>query len=223
MRAACASRGRVRICSLSERPRVRLVAFGGLALYGALRWGTMLTPVPTWRLLGLVALALLIAGPGRELRAYSRPLSLIAAVVAIVAIFPLSGIPFGWVRHIRIVVTADAIDQGLSALPHVLVPYNGINEWVRVVVLLGAGVLLLDAAMMVCFAPRPLGELRRAVAALPLLVLAVVPSTLARPQLAYLHGLILFTLLAAFVWGDRIPRSTLRSQSVSPHSRARRR
>ncbi len=189
-----------------ERPRVRLVAFGGLALYGALRWGTMLTPVPTWRLLGLVAVALLIAGPGRELRAYSRPLSLIAAAVAVVVIFPLSGIPLGWVRHVRIAVTADAIDQGLTALPHVLVPYNGINEWVRVVVLLGAGVLLFDAAMMVCFAPRPLGELRRAVAALPLLVLAVVPSTLARPQFAYLHGLILFTLLAAFVWGDRIPR-----------------
>ena len=73
-------------------------------------------------------------------------------------------------------------------------------------VLLGAGVLLLDAALMVCFAPRPLGELRRAAAALPLVVLAIVPSTLVRPQLAYLHGLILFALLAAFMWGDRIPR-----------------
>ncbi|MGZ4224618.1 MAG: transglutaminase-like domain-containing protein, partial [Solirubrobacteraceae bacterium] len=189
-----------------QRPVVRLLAFGGLALYGTLRWGTMLSPTPVWRLLGLVAVALLIAGPGRELRARNRSLALIAAGVAVIAIVPLSGIPFAWVRHVRIAVTADAIDQGLTALPQALVPYNGINEWVRVVIVLGASVLLLDAALMVCFAPRPLSELRRAAAALPLVVLAVVPSTLARPQLAYLHGLILFALLAAFVWGDRVAR-----------------
>ncbi len=190
----------------AERPRVRIVAFGGLALYGALRWGTMLSSPPVWRLLGLVAVAVVIAGAGRELRARSRPLAMIVTAAALVAIFPISGIPLSWVRHVRITVTADAIDQGLTALPHVLVPYNGINGWVRVVVVLGAGVLLLDSALMLCFAPRPLSELRRAAAALPLVVLAVVPSTLARPQLAYLHGLILFALLAAFVWGDRIPR-----------------
>jgi len=190
----------------TERPVVRLVAFGGLALYGALRWGTMLSPAPVVRLLGLVAVALLIAGPCRELRERGRPLALIAAVIAMIAIFPLSGIPFSWVRHVRIAVTADAIDQGISAIPQSFVPYTGINEWLRMVMVLGAAVLLLDAALMVCFAPRPLSEFRRAAAALPLVVLAIVPSTLARPSYAYVHGLILFALLAAFVWGDRIPR-----------------
>ena len=52
----------------------------------------------------------------------------------------------------------DAIGQGLSALPRVLVPYNGIDYPIRTVIVLGAGVLLLDAALMLAFAPRALGD-----------------------------------------------------------------
>jgi transglutaminase-like putative cysteine protease len=40
-------------------------------------------------------------------------------------------------------------------------------------------------------------------AALPLIALAIVPATLQRPQLPYLQGLILFVLLAAFMWSER--------------------
>ena len=38
------------------------------------------------------------------------------------------------------------------------------------------------------------------------MALAVVPSTLVRPQLPYLQGLLLFGLLAAFMWGERVRR-----------------
>ena len=190
-----------------ERPWVRLIAFGGLAFYGALRWGTLLSPTPVWRLLGLFAVAVLLAGAVPAVRSRSRPLAIFIAVVAVISIFPLAGMPVSWVRHVRIAVAANEISQGLSALPRALVPYNGINESVRTVIMLGAGVLLIDAGLMVAFAPRPISELRRAGAALPLVVLAVVPSTLARPSLTYLHGLILFGLLAAFVWGERVPRN----------------
>jgi transglutaminase-like putative cysteine protease len=77
---------------------------------------------------------------------------------------------------------------------------------VRLVIVLGAAVLLLDAAAVMAFAPPTFGDGRRAAAALPLLALAVVPSTLVRPQLPYVQGLILFTLLVAFVWGERLRR-----------------
>jgi hypothetical protein len=80
---------------------------------------------------------------------------------------------------------------------------------VRLVIALGAGVLLIDAAAMVALAPRDAGGLWRAGAALPLLALTVIPSTILHPQLAYLQGLILFALLAAFVWGERIERDRL--------------
>ncbi len=192
--------------ALARRPRLRLAAFGALGLYGALRWGTLLSPAPIWRLLGLLALAVLVAGPGRGLANRSRGLGLALAVVAAVAILPLCGIPLSWVAHARFAVGLRGIGEGLSALPNVLVPYNGINDWVRVVVSLGAGVLLLGGALVLCFAPRRAGEAWRAGAALPLVVLAVLPSTLSRPQLPYLHGLILFALLAMFMWGDRIRR-----------------
>jgi len=47
-----------------ERPLIRLATFGALALYGVLRWGTMLSPAPTWRLLGMLACALLLVALG---------------------------------------------------------------------------------------------------------------------------------------------------------------
>ena len=93
-----------------------------------------------------------------------------------------------------------------------LVPYLGTNHAVRLVIMLGAAVLLLDGAAVMALGGRgrSFGDGRRAAAALPLLALAVVPSTLVRPQLPYVQGLILFALLAAFMWGER-----LRRQSVS--------
>ena len=51
-----------------------------------------------------------------------------------------------------------------------------------------------------------LGDARRAGAALPLIALAVVPATLVRPEFPYLQGLLLFALLALFMWGERIRR-----------------
>ena len=39
---------------------------------------------------------------------------------------------------------------------------------------------------------------------MPLLTLAVLPSTINRPPGVYVHGLLLFGLLALFVWGERL-------------------
>ena len=118
--------------------------------------------------------------------------------------FAFAGVPLSWIRHVRITVTANAIGDGLSALPGLTVPYGGINEWARMVNLLGAGILLLDAAMLLAFATTSLSDLRRAAVALPLVALAIVPETLLHPQLPYLQGALLFCLIAAFMWGERI-------------------
>jgi hypothetical protein len=72
--------------------------------------------------------------------------------------------------------------------------------------MLGAGVLLLTSALVLALAPRPLTDAARAVSALPLLTLAVLPSTLTRPPVVYVHGLLLFGLLALFIWGERLER-----------------
>jgi protein-glutamine gamma-glutamyltransferase len=189
-----------------ERPRVRVATFAALGLYGLLRWATLLTPAPGWRLLGLFLIASLFVAAGPWLRTLGGPLCLFAAVLAALGAFAISGVALAWVVHLRVAVTADQIGNGLSALPGVLVPYSGVNDAVRLVTLLGAGVLLMDAALVLAFAPAACGDLRRVAAALPLTALAVIPSTLVRPQLPYLQGLVLFALLAAFMWGERMPR-----------------
>jgi transglutaminase-like putative cysteine protease len=202
----------------ADRTRIRLVAFAGLGLYAVLQWGRLMHPAPTWRLLGLLALAVALAGVGpvlldRERAVATRhgrteavsTLGAPLAFLAILALFPLAGVPVAWMVHLRVAVTADAIGQGLSALPSIYVPYSGINEWVQVSMLLGAGILLLDAALLLAFAPPALGDIRRAGAALPLVALVVVPAVSVHPHLAYLHGLVLFALLAFFIWGERVP------------------
>jgi transglutaminase-like putative cysteine protease len=183
---------------------VTLVAFAAFGLYGALRWGTMLSPDPVARLLGMLAVAVAIAALGYTPIRSVAWLALPVGLLALCAVITLGGFPVSWVVHVRIAVIARTIGQGLSGLPAILVPYGGINAPVRAVMTMGAGVLLIDGALMLAFAPRSLGELRAAVAALPLVVLAVVPAALARPHVPYLQGAALFLLLAGVVWGERI-------------------
>jgi Transglutaminase-like superfamily len=186
-------------------PLIRIVTFAALGLYGVLRWSTMLVG-EEGRLLALLALAVALAGARPTLARHSRVVAALATAIALVAVFPIAGVPLSWVLHLRIAVTARAIGDGVSTLPQVNVPYAGAGEWVRVVIVLGAGVLLFDAALLLAFAPNEMEDLRRGGAALPLVALVAVPSTALHPRLPYLEGLILFVLLAAFVWGERASR-----------------
>ncbi len=203
--AILGARGQLRPAEPAQaRPLLRLGSFAALGLYGTLRWSTLLAGREVPRLLGLLVVAVLLAGARAPLARRSRWLAAVATVVALIAMFPIAGVPLSWLLHLRIAVTANAIGEGLTGLPQALVPYSGVNQWVTLVIVLGAGVLLLDAALLVAFAPRVMEDLRRAGAALPLVALAAVPTTLVPPVFPYLDGLLLFALLAAFVWGERI-------------------
>ena len=195
----------------AERPLVRLAAFSALGIYGLLRWKTLLASAPGWRLTGLLAVALAVAAAGVALRGRGRLLLAIVVMLALLSIFPLAGAPLTWASHVRVETTANAIGHGLSALPRVFIPYAGVNEWVAMVIVLGAAVLLMSAGLLLAFAPRASSELWRAAAALPLIVLAVVPSVLLHPDLPYLQGLLLLLLVAAFMWAERLGRRDLRA------------
>ena len=186
---------------------LRLAAFAALGLYGVLRWSTLLSPAAEGRLLALLALTVLLAGIG--LLSRSRRLLVVLAILAALAAFAIAGVPLSWVVHLRIAVTARAIGNGIGGLPRASVPYTGINQWVRTVNVLGAAVLLFDASLLLAFASRALGDVGRAGVALPMIALATVPATLLRPKFPYLDGLVLFGLLAAFMWGERIRRDQL--------------
>ncbi len=190
----------------AERPWIRLMTFTALAGYGLVRWATLMHPEPGWRLFGLLALAVLMAGAVPLAARQSRVAAAGASVVIILLAFPISGMRFHRLTHMSIAWTARRIEHGLNLLPNALVPYLGHSSDVRLVVVLGAAVLVLDAAAVLAFAGggAGLGDGRRAAAALPLIALAIVPSTLIRPELPYLQGLLLFVLLAAFMWGERV-------------------
>jgi protein-glutamine gamma-glutamyltransferase len=189
-------------------PLLQIVAFAALALYGSLRWGTLVTGGSTGRLVGLVALtSLLAAGP--LVAARSRALAALGAVFAAAAALAIAGIPVDWIVNLRIAVTARAIGDGLSTLPNTNVPYAGVDEWVRLTILLGATVLLVTAALVLTFVPRHRGYVRLAGAALPLITLAVIPATILRPGVPYVEGVLLFALLVVFLWGDLLERNRM--------------
>jgi transglutaminase-like putative cysteine protease len=191
---------------LSRRARlfIRLAGFSALALYGALRWRALLTGAPTARLLGLFALAVAVVVLVPVARRVGRPAAVIVAIGLCLLALPVAGVPWQDFIHVRVAVSAREIGNGLSGLPNTLVPYEGGAPAIRLVIVLGAAVLLLDGAIVLAFASQELGDARRAGAALPLLALAVVPSTLVHPEFPYLQGLLLFALLAVFVWGERV-------------------
>jgi hypothetical protein len=190
--------------SAGGHPAVRLVAFAALGLYGALRWGTLLSGGATGRLLGLVALSTVVAALGPAVAARSRLLAGLAALLAAAAALAIAGVPVDWVVNLRVAVTARAIGDGLGTLPEINVPYSGVDQWAPLVILLGAAVLLLTGAFVFTFVPRQRGQLRLAGAALPLVTLAVIPATILRPAFPYVEGVLLFGLLVLFLWGDQM-------------------
>ena len=100
---------------------------------------------------------------------------------------------------------------------------HGINEWVRIVILLGAAVLLLDAgaaAGVRAARARRRPPRRRGAAADRARGRA--RDARATRSLPYLHGLILFALLACFMWGERVRAATAAAARAGRVRRGRR-
>jgi transglutaminase-like putative cysteine protease len=192
-----------------ERPLIQIAAFALIGLYGVLRWNTLLGDGSTGRLMALLGLSLVLVVVGPLVVRWHWSLAALAMALGGLAALAIAGVPLDWVVNLRVAVTLRAIGEGLSTLPQINVPYTGINEWVRVTMLLGAALLLLDAALVLTFVPRHFGALRRGGALLPLLALAVIPATVLRPGLPYLEGALLFGLVVLFMWGDKLRHRAL--------------
>jgi transglutaminase-like putative cysteine protease len=187
---------------------ITLIAFMLLTVYAALRWGTMLAPSPRTHLFGLLLLTLIIAWLGSHLptrRLEARVAVMAAIVVAALAVIPMAGFPVSWLLELHLGRLGQAIGNGVAALPHVIVPYRGPRLAINGVVVLGAGMLLLAGALALCTPRRQLGQARLTAAAIPVVVLAIVPSVLSEPHLAGVHGAILFLLLMALLFSERVP------------------
>ena len=192
-----------------HRSAATIVAFAIFAFYGLLRWSTMLASPPLWRMVALVALCVgvvLLGGIARRRRGWARVGAVVAILAGIVAIVPLCGFPVDWVVHVRLARAVDGISSALTALPDILIPYagSGPGDEIGSVILFGGVLLMLSAALMLAGNERGVGTPRLAAAALALLVLAIVPSTLSAPRFPYVHGAVLFVLVCALVFSERV-------------------
>jgi transglutaminase-like putative cysteine protease len=189
------------------------LAFGLLALYGTLRWATMVRG--TARLRVFVALGVVLISAwvlGELLRRGHRRWTLVAvAGVAFIGLLALAGYPLRWLYELHTGRLAARIVHGITTLNGLLIPYKGHDPATPAVLILGGALLLLLGGLTfatVRTAPAGAGSApatgRRALAALPLLVLAVVPSAVVTPKVGYLHGLVLATLAGALVFAPRL-------------------
>ncbi len=190
----------------------RGLGFAGLGAFGALHWAGMVEPADSDAVLagllaalaGAVVLGIVAArGAGRGARAGTTA---VVGAALLVAALLAAGVPDellaprGWDE------LSAGIGQGLSTVPSVRIPYAGLDEWTRTVLVLGGGVLLGLGALL-AFAPRRGGRLGFPVpAAMALGTLYAVPAVQREADSPFLAGLAFALLLAAFLWLERVER-----------------
>ncbi|HUR84375.1 MAG TPA: transglutaminase family protein [Solirubrobacteraceae bacterium] len=197
---------------LLPAPAARLIGFACLAGFGARQWGQLVTPTAggaMWAAL-LASLAaggalVVFARTRRPARArWSAGIAaavLLALVATVGAEVPGSLLePRGWDD------LAAGIGQGLSAVPSVSVPYGGVEEWTRTVLILGGGALV-GASALLAFAPRRDGRFGYPVAAAVALgTLYAVPVVQRTGDAPFLAGTAFALLLGLFLWLERVER-----------------
>ncbi len=142
-------------CRKPARNRIRLVTFAALALYGTVRWGTLMRPAPIGRLLGLCGARRRArrCGAAGSAATASAPRDL-ADGRAVPARVPdrraCSGTRSSTCGSPSAPATSATGWRGCRARS---CPYSAPSSTIRLVIALGAAVLLLDAAIVLAFAP----------------------------------------------------------------------
>jgi transglutaminase-like putative cysteine protease len=193
----------------------RLLAFVALGAFGAVHWGRMAQPADaTPGLLVLlaalpVALGLLAARHVRS--AASRALAVAGACFALLVVALLAaGIPVNLLAPRAWPELVTGLLQGVGDMPSVRIPYRGLDEWTRAVLLLGGGLLVALAAVL-AFAPRrdAAGQLGRPfAAAVALATLYATPAVQLESATPWLTGAVFSLLLAAFLTAERLRRDS---------------
>jgi transglutaminase-like putative cysteine protease len=190
----------------------RMIGFVALAGFGALQWAAMVRPAAGDALLGSVLAAAVAAGvlsavarrrPSARMRLAAM---LLAAAILLAVALAAAGVPGGLFAPRGWDDLAAGIGQGLGAVSTVRTPYGGLDEWTRIVLVLG-GCALTGAAALLAFAPRRGGTFGfPAAAAVALGALYTVPVMQHDIRLPWFAGLTFTLLLATFLWLERVER-----------------
>jgi len=189
---------------------VRLAVFAMLGVFAAAHWYRLVAGAPAWRMIATVAVvtalgAFLIA-LGRT--SLPRPAVYAAALLGVVATGALAlvmtGLPARLLGPRAWDELGGHLDTGTAGIRTVEWPYSGPEEWVGLVVLLGAPLLLTAAAALAFWPVRRAAGLLRGLGLVMLLVLYGVPVTEHDPGSPLLRGFALLVLVAAWLWLPRL-------------------
>jgi transglutaminase-like putative cysteine protease len=192
----------------------RGLGFVALAAFAGQAWARMVRPEAGGRLLGAVVVAAAVAAGLVALRGTgagpARRAALLAlSVASLAAALLLAGVPLRLLDVDEWGVLLGGLAGGTEAVPGLTIPYRGVDEWSRVVVVLGGTGLVLGAALA-AFWPRlgtgPGGRYGHVVAAVGLAVLYATPAVQLRHDRPFLSGATFAVLLAAFLWLERLAR-----------------
>jgi len=197
---------------------LELATFTALAAYGAGSWARLVVDPPVMRIAlsvavavgGAAALVLLgratIGSAVRLLLAAGIALLTVAAALVVTGLQVRLLLPGGWSE------LGDGLDRGLTGVQSVSWPYGGTEEWVRLVILLGAPLQLGVAAALAFWPVRRVTSLMRGLGLVVLLLLYGTAVTEHDPGHAGLRGLLLFVLVAAYLW---LPRMSSREAGLA--------
>jgi transglutaminase-like putative cysteine protease len=197
----------------AERAQSSLVAVAVFALLGsfaATHWFRLVADAPAGRIVAAVgvatALAALLTVLGRS--ALPRPAVHIGALLGVLGAGALAlvvtGLPARLLGPRSWGEFAGELDRGLAGVRTVQWPYAGPEEWVGLVILLGAPLLLTVAAALTFWPVRRAAGVLRALGLVVLLALYGVPVTEHDPGAPLLRGFMLLAMVAAWLWLPRL-------------------
>ena len=189
---------------------LRLATFAALAAFCAAHWVGLVAAAPAGRTVAAVGVACAtgaaLAGLGRlrAPRLAVHALALVVLAAGLGAGLAAMGLPVRLLGPGAWDALGSELDRGLSGIRTVTWPYSGADDQVRLVVLLGAPLLLTVSAALSFWPARRARGLLRTLGLVALLVLYATAVTEHDPGEPLLRGFLLFLLVAAWLWLPRL-------------------
>lgn len=191
---------------------LRLAAFAGLGGFAAAYWASLVEDAPTGRVLGVLAVAcalgavLILLGraplPRPAVHAGALLTTFVALGVALVAV----GLDADLIKPARWDEFGALLDRGFAGLRRTSWPYGGPDGFVRLTILLAVPPVLIAAAALAFWPVRGQPGLD-SVALVLLVAFYAVAITDQEFGADIARGLLLLTLIAAWLWLPHLDRS----------------
>jgi len=183
-----------------------LATFIALAAFCTAHWVALVSGPPTGRTIATVAVAAVTVCLLSVLARLPvpRPAVHLAALLVVLGALALALAAMGLPARLLAPGNWDELGpelyRGLSGIRTVEWPYAGDDEQVRLVILLGAPLLLILAAGLAVWPARRFGGVLRGLGLVCLLLLYAIPVTENDPGEPLVRGFVLFMLVGAWLW-----------------------